>query len=135
MQTVAARLGHSDYREAIKQLKKAQIPDDQVLAFYEKRLGQIEQIIREHKLVTLPSRPARIRLGTPAEHAQQPAPHMNPPRLLGNTGELGEFVLPLTVPAAAGSDAAAGRFDDFTFAAASWTLTAHEAPAIRLRRS
>ena len=122
MQTVAARLGHSDYREAIKQLKKAQIPDDQVLAFYEKRLGQIEQIIREHKLVTLPSRPARIRLGTPAENAQQPAPHMNPPRLLGNTGEQGEFVLPLSVPGKTEQ-----KYDDFNYDAAAWTLTAHEA--------
>ena len=52
---------------------------------------------------------------------------MRPPRLLGNTGELGEFVLPLNVPSARGTDPAAGRFDDFTFAAASWTLTAHEA--------
>ncbi|TMA30151.1 MAG: DUF885 domain-containing protein [Deltaproteobacteria bacterium] len=112
----------SDYREAIKQLKKAQIPDDQVLAFYEKRLGQIEQIIREHKLVTLPSRPARIRLGTPAENAQQPAPHMNPPRLLGNTGEQGEFVLPLSVPGKTEQ-----KYDDFNYDAAAWTLTAHEA--------
>ncbi|MCA1825740.1 MAG: DUF885 domain-containing protein [Myxococcales bacterium] len=122
MQTVAARLGYSDYREAIKALKKAQIPDDQVLAFYEKRLSQIEQIIRDHKLVSLPSRPARIRLGTPAENAQQPAPHMNPPRLLGNTGEQGEFVLPLSVPGKTEQ-----KYDDFNYDAAAWTLTAHEA--------
>jgi uncharacterized protein (DUF885 family) len=122
MQKVAARLGYSDYREAIKALKKAQIPDDQVLPFYEKRLAQIEQIIREHHLVTLPNRPARIRLGTPAENAQQPAPHMNPPRLLGNTGEQGEFVLPLSVPGKTEQ-----KYDDFNYDAAAWTLTAHEA--------
>jgi uncharacterized protein (DUF885 family) len=47
---------------------------------------------------------------------------MRPPRLIGNTGETGEFVLPLVNPSAGGK-----RTDDFTFEAASWTLTAHEA--------
>ena len=122
MQEVAKRLGYADYREAIKALKKAQIPDDKVLAFYEHRLSQIEDIIRQHRLVTLPSRPARIRLGTPAENAQQPAPHMSPPRLLGNTGEQGEFVLPLSVPGKTEQ-----KYDDFNYDAAAWTLTAHEA--------
>jgi uncharacterized protein (DUF885 family) len=128
MQTVAARIAQarglpsSDYRDVIRALKKDQIPDDQVLEHYKSRLAGIEQIIREHRLVTLPSRPARIRLGTPAENAQQPAPHMVPPRLLGNTGEQGEFVLPLSVPGKTEQ-----KYDDFNNSAASWTLTAHEA--------
>ncbi|MFL5427782.1 MAG: DUF885 domain-containing protein, partial [Myxococcales bacterium] len=113
----------SDYREVIRGLKRQQIPDDQVLRHYRDRLAQIEEIIRANKLVTLPSRPARIRLGTPAENAQQPAPHMLPPRLIGNKGEQGEFVLPLDNPAAD----SAQKYDDFNFPAASWTLTAHEA--------
>src|SRR5205823_3111835 len=66
--------------------------------------------------------PARIRIGTPAENAQQPAPHFLPPRLIGNTGEEGEFVLPLSVPGAKEQ-----KYDDFNYDAASWTLTAHEA--------
>jgi uncharacterized protein (DUF885 family) len=70
----------------------------------------------------LPNRPARIRIGTPAENAQQPAPHMIPPRLIGNTGEQGEFVLPLSVPGKT-----AKKYDDFNYDAAAWTLTAHEA--------
>jgi uncharacterized protein (DUF885 family) len=111
-----------DYRDVLKQLKKEQIPDDRVLDFYKRRLAQIEDIIRTHRLVTLPDRPARIRLGTPAENAQQPAPHMTPPRLIGNTGEQGEFVLPLEVP---GKNAQ--KYDDFNYDAAAWTLTAHEA--------
>ncbi|HKE17583.1 MAG TPA: DUF885 domain-containing protein [Kofleriaceae bacterium] len=112
----------SDYRDVLAQLKKQQIPDDQVLEFYKKRLAQIEDIIRARRLVTLPGRPARIRLGTPAENAQQPAPHMMPPRLIGNTGEQGEFVLPLSVPGKT-----AQKYDDFNYDAAAWTLTAHEA--------
>ena len=128
MQRVAAQVAQArglpgaDYRDVIRALKQEVIPDDQILAHYQGRLKDLEQIIREHHLVTLPQRPARIRLGTPAENAQQPAPHMMPPRLIGNTGEQGEFVLPLSVPGA--PDA---KYDDFTYAAASWTLTAHEA--------
>src|SRR5262249_8789216 len=112
----------SDYRDVIKQLKKTQIPDDQVLDFYVHRLARIETIIRSQKLVTLPERPARIRLGTPAENAQQPAPHKTPPRLIGNTGEQGEFVLPLSVPGKTTQ-----KYDDFNYDAAAWTRTAHEA--------
>jgi len=99
MQKTAAKIAKErgwesgDYHDVIKQLKKAQIPDDKVLDFYKQRLGQIETIIRAQHLVTLPDRPARIRLGTPAENAQQPAPHMSAPRLIGNTGEQGQFVL------------------------------------------
>jgi uncharacterized protein (DUF885 family) len=128
MQKVAAKIAQqrgwpsADYREVIKQLKTSQIPDDKVLEFYKHRLTEIEGIIRAQRLVTLPDRPARIRLGTPAENAQQPAPHMVPPRLIGNTGEQGEFVLPLAVPGKT-----AQKYDDFNYDAASWTLTAHEA--------
>ncbi|OLE97844.1 MAG: hypothetical protein AUG75_03410, partial [Cyanobacteria bacterium 13_1_20CM_4_61_6] len=119
----ARGLSSSDYRDVIRALKKEQIPDDQLLRHYHDRLAQIEEIIRANHIVSLPSRPARIRLGTPAENAQQPAPHMQPPRLIGNKGEQGEFVLPLDNPAAD----SAQKYDDFNFPAASWTLTAHEA--------
>ena len=128
MQKVAARIAQArglqsaDYRDVIRELKKSPIPDAEVLAFYQRRLGEIEEILRAHRLVTLPSRPARIRLGTPAENAQQPAPHMSPPRLIGNTGEQGEFVLPLSVPGKVEQ-----KYDDFNYDAAAWTLTAHEA--------
>lgn len=128
MQKTAAKIAKErgwesgDYHDVIKQLKKAQVPDDKVLDFYKQRLGQIEGIIRAQHLVTLPDRPARIRLGTPAENAQQPAPHMMPPRLIGNTGEQGEFVLPLSVPGKTTQ-----KYDDFNYDAAAWTLTAHEA--------
>jgi Bacterial protein of unknown function (DUF885) len=97
-----------------------------ILPHYQKRIGDIEQIIRREQLVTLPERKMRIRLATEAESANTPAPNMRIPRLIGNTGEMGEFVLPLSIPAAPGSPEAMQKFDDFTFEAASWTLTAHE---------
>jgi hypothetical protein len=48
MKTVAARIAEKrhlpspDYRDVIKELKKDQIPDDKVLAFYQQRLAEIE---------------------------------------------------------------------------------------------
>ena len=132
MQTLAAEIAKehgwksSDYRDVIAELKKQQIEGAAILPFYGKRLGDIEKIIVDHQLVTLPSRPAIIRLGTPAESAQQPAPHMVPPPFLNNTGQRGVFVLPLNMPAGPG-EAKEAKVDDYTFDAASWTLIAHEA--------
>ena len=87
-----------DYRDVIHRLKQNQLPDEKILPFYQHRLKELEDIIVVHGLVTLPSRQARIRLGTPAESAAHPAPHMVPPPLLNNTGQEGEFVLPLNMP-------------------------------------
>jgi uncharacterized protein (DUF885 family) len=115
----------SDYRRVIAELKKQQITGAAILPFFDNRLHEIEKIIAAKNLVTLPDRPAIIRLATPAETAQQPAPHMSPPPLLHNTGQRGEFVLPLNIPSATGG--AEDKYDDFTFDAVAWTLTAHEA--------
>jgi uncharacterized protein (DUF885 family) len=120
------KLPSSDYRDVIRELKKQQLIGDAILPFYQERLKQIETIITEQALVTLPDRPARIRIATAAETAQQPAPHMVPPPFLHNTGQKGEFVLPLNIPAGPGQSASQ-KYDDFTFDAAAWTLTAHEA--------
>jgi hypothetical protein len=115
----------TDYRGVIARLKQEQISGDAILPLYEKRLQRIEDIIVAHRLISLPDRPAIIRLATPAETAQEPAPHMVPPPMVHNTGERGEFVLPLNVPSASGG--AADKYDDFSFDAVAWTLTAHEA--------
>jgi uncharacterized protein (DUF885 family) len=117
----------TDYRDVIRELKKQQIVGDAILPHYQARLKQVEEIIRREGVVTLPQREARIRLASAAESAQTPAPNMRPPRLIGNTGEVGEFVLPLRVPTTGAAGGAMQGFDDFTFDAASWTLTAHEA--------
>jgi Bacterial protein of unknown function (DUF885) len=115
----------ADYRTVIAELKKKQISGEAILPFYTDRLHAIEAIITAKDLITLPTRPAIIRLASAAETAQQPAPHMVPPPLLHNTGQRGEFVLPLNIPSANGG--AAEQYDDFTFDAVAWTLTAHEA--------
>ncbi len=115
----------TDYRDVIRALKKNQVEGDAIMALYQKRIASIEQIIREHHLVTLPERPMIFRFASEAESAATPAPHMDIPQLLNNTGQKGAFVLPLKIPAAPGQKGEQ-KFDDFTFDAASWTLTAHE---------
>ena len=131
MQSVAAQvakqrnLPSSDYRDVMRELKKEQIVGEAVLPLYQRRLAEIEQKVRDTKVISLPQREARIRIASEAEAAGTPAPHIKPPRLLGNTGEVAEFILPLRIPSKDGK--ADVSFDDFTYDAASWTLTVHEA--------
>jgi uncharacterized protein (DUF885 family) len=115
-------LADSDYRSVIRELKKEQLGEG-ILEHYQGRIADLEALIKEYDVITLPERDMRIRLASEAESAAIPAPSMRPPRLVGNTGEMGEFLLPLRIPGDDGEDI---QFDDFTFAAASWTLTVHE---------
>ncbi|MGH9465455.1 MAG: DUF885 domain-containing protein [Thermoanaerobaculia bacterium] len=117
-------LPSTDYRAVIRELKKEQLVGEAILPHYQQRIEQLEKLIVDHDVVTLPEREMRIRLASEAESAAIPAPNMRPPRLLGNTGEMGEFVLPLRIPGEAGGEEVS--FDDFTFEAASWTLSVHE---------
>jgi uncharacterized protein (DUF885 family) len=134
MQALAPRvaaehgLAAHDYRDVIRALKANQIHGDAaaIVEFYRRRLAEIEAIVRRENLVALPDQPARIRVATVAESAETPAAHMNPAPLVGNTGQVGEFVLPLDVPPAAG-ESGVERVDDFTHDAVTWSLTAHEA--------
>ncbi len=123
---IAQELGitATDYRAVLATLKQKQFQGEAILPHYKSRMHDLEEIIRRERIVSLPAREALIRLADEAESAAQPAPHMDPPRLIGNRGERGTFVLPLRVPTAPGR--ASLEYDDFTFEAASWTLTAHE---------
>lgn len=113
-----------NYRDVLRSLKQQQLDSAEILPFYRDQIKEIENIIRDEKLLTLPDRNMAIRLATKAESAAAPAPFMSPPRLIGNTGEYGEFVLPLN--ATGGKDGTSLPIDDFTHEAASWPLTAHE---------
>lgn len=122
-QVVQARgLQPGDYRSVIRQLKRETIPNDQLAAHYAAVNTQLEAVIRRERIVTLPQRPLGMRLASPAESAAQPAPHMVPPPMVGNTGQRGQFVLPVTNPGAGPDEA----YDDFNFPAVTWTLSAHE---------
>jgi len=118
-------LTNADYKTVVRTLKKQQLPKEKVMPVYAERLAQIEAATRANRIVSLPDRKAVIRLASDAENAAQPAPHMNPPRLIGNTGEYGEFVLTSGMPPDPTGKTLA--FDDFSHDAGTWTLTAHEA--------
>jgi len=111
-------LKSSNYRDVIRELKKNRVAGDQVLPVYKSRLAQLEETLRQQNIVTLPKREAVIRLSSEAESVASPAPHIDPPRLIGNTGEPAEFVLPLKN--------SQGEMDDFDSDFIAWTITAHE---------
>jgi uncharacterized protein (DUF885 family) len=113
-----------DYRQVLASLKKEQVGGDDILRLYQGRIAEVEAIIRKQNLVTLPERPMLFRIATPAETAEQPAPHVDQQGLFSRDKNVRlSFVLPL-VAGTGGSSAL--RYDDFTFEAASWTLLAHE---------
>jgi uncharacterized protein (DUF885 family) len=129
MQTLARlvaaerKLPSNDYRDVLRALKRQTISNDQLMPTYKARLAAVEDIIRREKIVTLPERAAVIRVASEAESASIPAPHISPPRLIGNTGQNAEFVLPLDNPNATPG----AKMDDFTWDAITWPLTVHEA--------
>lgn len=113
----------TDMAGVMKRLKQQTIPNDEIEDFYRNVNSELEAKIRENDIVSLPDTQLQMRVASEAESAAQPAPHMRPPRLIGNTGEQGTFVLTVGNPTAGEGDA----YDDFNFPAASWTLSAHEA--------
>jgi len=108
-----------DYRQVIRELKKEQLTPENAVARYRERIDFIANLAKEKSIVTFPNRDLIIRLATDAESSATPGPHMNPPPLLNNTGEMGEFVIAL-----GRNDGP--KVDDFTAEAATWTLAAHE---------
>lgn len=122
---VAAKNGYksSDYRDVIRKLIDDQVPGDELLDYYKGVMAEIEVIIARENLVTVPERPAAVRFGTAAETAAQPAPHLRPPRLIGNTGQYPEFI----IPAFTKNEDGTWPKNDEAFKANAWTLSAHEA--------
>jgi hypothetical protein len=129
MKAIAPLVAHqhgltkTDYPSVIHELKQAQLAKEQVEPYYHEIIGEIEGIIRREKIVSLPTRPLQMRIASDAETAAQPAPHFQPPPLIGTKNEQGTFILTTNNP---GADGKAASFDDFTFKAGAWTLTAHE---------
>jgi len=123
---IAADKGYdtNDYREVIELLKRdGGIDGDKLVDHYHSVLRDIEEIIVRESLISLPEREAGIRIASAAETAAQPAPHLDVPRLIGNTGEYPSFVIPLLTQYEDGS----WQQTDDTYEAGAWTLTAHEA--------
>ncbi len=123
---VAAEKGWdlTDYRDVIRELKKDQFPYGTILERYQETNTALEAIIREQGIVSIPDRPLAIRLATEAESANIRQPHLRQPRLVGNTGELIEFLIPPLPPVPEGETP---PVSDFSYEAMRWTLSAHEA--------
>lgn len=113
----------TDYREVIELLKLEQVHGDKLMAKYREIMKELDVIIEREGLATLPDEPARVRMATAAETAQQPAAHLDVPRLVGNTGEFPEFIVPTIVKDEDGN----WPVSDYAFPAMMWTLSAHEA--------
>jgi hypothetical protein len=113
----------TDYREVIELLKKEQVHGDKLMAKYREVMQELDIIIEREGLATLPDEPARVRMASAAETAQQPAAHLDVPRLVGNTGEFPEFIVPTIVKDEDGN----WPVSDYAFPAMMWTLSAHEA--------
>ena len=122
---VAQQKGYDtgNYREVIKLLKTEQVHGDALMAKYREIMRELDAIIVREGLVSLPDEPARVRMATAAETAQQPAAHLDIPRLVGNTGEFPEFIVPTIVA----NDDGSWPESDYAFPAMMWTLAAHEA--------
>ena len=112
-----------DYVAVVRALKHDTIANDQLEARYRTVIDAIDPIIRDQRVVDVPNRPMIMRLGTQAESAVVSAPHLLPAPLVGNTGQQGQFVVPVSLATA---DGTALAYDDFNFDAARWTLSAHE---------
>jgi len=108
-----------DYRQVIREFKKEQLDPEKAVARYRERIGYLARVASENKIVTFPTRDLIIRLATEAESSATPGPSMKMPPMIGNTGEMGEFIIAL------GRDEGP-KADDFTHEAATWTLAAHE---------
>ena len=122
---VAAEKGYdvTDYRDVIRKLKEERVDGDKVIDYYKEVLVELEKIIERQRLVTLPDRDADIQIASEARTAAQPAPHLKPPRLVGNTGEYPVFMIPIIKQNEDGT----WQHNDTTFKSNAWTLTAHEA--------
>lgn len=123
----AKGIAATDYRDVIRALKKKQLDKGSIEKYFRGTvMPELERQIAANKVVDLPQRPMVMRLASEAESAAQPAPHFLPAPMIGNTGQQGQFVLPLGNPASAGKDGKSAAYDDFTYEAGAWTLTAHE---------
>jgi hypothetical protein len=114
----------SDYRSVVRSLKREQLAPSEIEPYYREVIGKIEDSIRKERIIALPDRSLEMRVATEAETAAQPSPYYQQPPLIDNTGERGQFILPLGDPHT--GEGGSGRYDDFTFRAGAWTLASHE---------
>ncbi len=110
----------TDPVSVIKFLKSKPITKtEDVKILYQNAADNLNRLIVEKNLVSLPKQPLKIRFAGLAESKANPVPSLILPPLIGNRGERPEFLVPST-----GSEKL--PFDDFSYEAAALILTAHE---------
>ncbi len=116
----------TDYRTIIQSLRQRQLDASSIVPEYTARLRDIEHIIQRERLMTLPTGQPIIRVATAAENNIYGAPvtFCPPARTKPEDAAQCETVMPLALPV--GNIGEAAPVEDYTLAAASWTLTAHE---------
>jgi hypothetical protein len=107
-------------------LRQRQLDASFLVQEYTARLGEIEHIIRRERLMTLSPGQPTIRVATAAENNMYGAPVTICPQSRTKPEDTAqcETVMPLALPV--GNKGEATPVEDYTLAAASWTLTAHE---------
>lgn len=127
MQTLAALVAERrgwesrDYRDVIRGLRSEQLEGEALLEHYRETIARIEELVERESVATLPARPLKMRLATEGEAAALQAATIRWPQLLGEAAAYGEIILPMTYEGTEGL-----RYDDFTHAAAAWSLVVHE---------
>jgi hypothetical protein len=116
----------TDYRSVIHSLRQRQLDASSLVQEYTARLREIEHIIQRERLMTLPPGQPTIRVATAAENGMYGAPVTICPQSRTKPEDTAqcETVMPLALPV--GNNGEATPVEDYTLAAASWTLTAHE---------
>jgi hypothetical protein len=132
MVPLAARVGEAraikppTVAAVIARLKTEQRSGDALLALYQKRLQDLDAMVRRERLLTLPDVPVRVRLATPGETANNPSPTIDTQALF-QKGTPIDFLLPVAALPREGERATDLAYTDFSFEAASWSIAAHEA--------
>jgi uncharacterized protein (DUF885 family) len=110
----------------IERLKADQRSGDALLALYQKRLQDLDAVLRRERLLTLPEVPVRVRLATAGETANNPSPSIDAQALFRKDAPI-DFILPVGALPREGERASDLAYTDFSFEAASWSIAAHEA--------
>ena len=129
MRALADRIGAgqppaaSDYRALIPLLRQRQLDANSLVPEYTARLREIEDIIRRERLMTLPPGQPTIRV---AENDMFGAPVTICPPSRTKPEDTAQCVTLMPLALRVGNNGEATPVEDYTLAAASWTLTAHE---------
>lgn len=112
-----------DYRIMIHSLRERQLNASSLVPEYTARLREIEDIIRRERLMTLPPGQPTIRV---AENDMFGAPVTICPPSRTKPEDTAQCVTLMPLALQIGNNGKATPVEDYTLAAASWTLTAHE---------